>query len=173
MNIVVEALQTYGEELKREVAYAVESAKEGKWGQVGLYLPCYIALIIYLIFNLSLDIVRDTSTSSFLPSHTHPFTRHLTTLSYQYIISHPLLSYPSFTGVECSQGQPRLCPRRGGAGAIDTTIPSSHPMGPAIDLRGESGAAVAADSHQQCRFRYDDAVAFASMLCAFLVPRGA
>ena len=50
MNIVVEALQTYGEELKREVAYAVESAKEGKWGQVGLYLPCYIALIIYLIF---------------------------------------------------------------------------------------------------------------------------
>lgn len=34
MNIVVDALQTYGEELKSEAAYAVESAKEGKWGQV-------------------------------------------------------------------------------------------------------------------------------------------
>ena len=34
MNIVVDALKTYGDELKQEAAYAVESAKEGKWGQV-------------------------------------------------------------------------------------------------------------------------------------------
>ena len=34
MNIVVDALKTYGDELKSEVAYAVESAKDGKWGQV-------------------------------------------------------------------------------------------------------------------------------------------
>ena len=34
MNIVVDALQTYGEELKQEAAYAMESAQEGKWGQV-------------------------------------------------------------------------------------------------------------------------------------------
>ena len=65
------------------------------------------------------------------------------------------LPYPSFSGVECSQRQPRLCTRRGGAGTIGTTISPSHPLGIAIDLRGESGAAVAVDSHQQCRFRYD------------------
>ena len=60
----------------------------------------------------------------------------------------------------CGERQPRLCVRRGVAGAAGTTLPTSHPVGSAVDPRRESGAAVVVDSHQQCRRRYDDARVF-------------